>query len=130
VTFDRPVPATTDRTEGFWKGGEHGELRIARCQTCGWWLHPPLPLCRQCHGRDIQWEKTSGRGTVWSFTINRYKWAAGMEPPYVIAEVELDEQDGLRVLTSLVDCDEVEVGMKVGVRFERTGDVWVPVFAP
>jgi uncharacterized OB-fold protein len=130
VTFVRPIPAISDRTAGFWKGGEHDELRIARCQTCGWWIHPPLPLCRRCHGRDIQWEKTSGLGTVWSFTINRYLWTPGMEPPYVIAEVELDEQEGLRVLTSIVDCDQVEVGMKVRVRFEQTGDVWVPVFAP
>lgn len=75
-------------------------------------------------------EPACGRGTVWSYTINRYPWSPGLEPPYVIALVELEEQPGLRVLSTLVDCDAVEIGMSVRVRFERAGDAWIPVFAP
>ena len=126
----RTPPTITDETSAFWTGGAEGELRIARCQACGYWLHPPLPICRRCRGRDIRAEPTSGRGIVWSFTINRYPWTPGIEPPYVLAEVELEEQPGLRLLTSIVECDEVAIGMPVTVRFERAGDAWVPVFAP
>ena len=53
-----------------------------------------------------------------------------MPPPYVIAEVELAEQPGLRLLTSVVGCDEVTIGMPVRVRFEQAGDAWIPVFGP
>jgi len=41
-----------------------------------------------------------------------------------LAEVELDEQRGLRLLTTIVDCDDVAIGMAVGVRFEPAGDAW------
>jgi uncharacterized OB-fold protein len=67
---------------------------------------------------------------VWSFTINRYQWSPSLPPPYVIAEVELAEQPGLRLLTSVVGCDDVTIGMPVCVRFEQAGDAWIPVFAP
>ena len=72
----------------------------------------------------------SGIGTVWSFTLNRYQWAPSLPPPYVLAEVELDEQPELRLLTAIVDCDDVSIGMRVRVQFEPVGDAWVPVFAP
>jgi len=127
---ERPTPAISERTAAFWTGGANGELLIARCQACGWWLHPPLPVCRRCHGRDIRPEAASGHGTVWSFTINRYQWSPSMPPPQVIAEVELAEQPGLRLLTSVVGCDEVTIGMPVRVRFEQAGDAWIPVFGP
>ena len=127
---ERPAPTITERTAAFWGGGAVGELRIVRCQSCGRWLHPPLPMCPRCQSRDVAPEVVSGRGTVFSFTVNRYQWTPLLEPPYVLAEVELDEQPGLRLLTSIVDCDDVSIGMPVHVRFEPAGEAWVPVFAP
>lgn len=130
--FVRVVPPLTERTAPFWTGGESGRLLIARCQTCGWWLHPPLPVCRRCRGQDIKPEAVSGRATLWSYTVNRYQWSPALTPPYLIAEVELDEQPGLRLMTSIVDSDhaDVSIGMALQVRFEQAGDAWVPVFAP
>jgi uncharacterized OB-fold protein len=87
-------------------------------------------MCPQCHGRDLEAEVASGIGTVWSFSVNRYQWTPSLAPPYVLAEVELDEQPGLRLLTAIVDCDDVSIGMPVRARFEPAGDAWVPVFAP
>jgi len=130
VKTERPAPGVTTRTAAFWEGGAVGELRIQRCQTCARWLHPPLPMCPQCHGRDLEPEVVSGRGTVWSYTVNHYRWSETLEPPYVVAEVELDEQADLRLLTVIVDCDDVAIGMPVRVRFEPAGDAWAPVFAP
>lgn len=127
---ERPPPAVTERTGPFWTGGARGELLIQRCQACGRWAHPPLPMCPACHSRDVAPEPVSGRGTVWSFTINRYPWSPGIRPPYVLAEVELEEQPGMRLLTSIVDCDDVAIGMPVSVRFEPAGEAWIPVFAP
>ena len=39
------LPRVTDRNRHFWTGGEAGELRFLRCQDCGFYIHPPLPLC-------------------------------------------------------------------------------------
>lgn len=113
----------------FWSAGAKGVLCIARCSMCERWLHPPRPVCPGCRGRDIAREAVSGLGTVWSYTISRIGWA-GLEPPYVVAEVELEEQVGLRVLTTVVDSDELRIGMRVSVRFEQRGDVWAPIFVP
>lgn len=133
MTDKRPPPVTTELTAAFWRGGAVGELRVQRCQNCRWWLHPPLPMCPRCRGRELEPEAVAGTGTVYSFTVNRYQWTPALVPPYTIAEVELDEQPGLRLLTSIVGCAEVAIGMPVRVRFEPADGppgTWVPVFAP
>jgi uncharacterized protein len=115
-----------------WRSGADGILRIARCQSCAYYLHPPRPACPRCYGQTVNFEPVSGEGVVYSWTINRYQWTAQMMPPYVLAEVELVEQKGLCVMTNIVDCDEdsVFVGQSVTVNFERAGESWVPVFRP
>ena len=113
--FPRDEPAVTPRTADFWAAGGEGVLRIARCGDCGRYQHPPLPVCPGCRGREVRPEAVSGEGTVWSYTLNRYPWAASMPVPYLVAEVELAEQAGLRLLTNLVECDvdSVQIGMRV-----------------
>jgi len=126
---ERPAPALTEATTAFWSGGADEQLLIQRCDRCEHWQHPPKAMCSNCHGRELHPEASSGRGTVWSYTISRTAWGA-IEPPYVVAQVELDEQPGLLLLTALVDADAIEIGMAVVVDFERTGDTWIPVFRP
>lgn len=130
--FVRPAPPVTDRTAAYWHGGAGGVLRIARCGACGHWLHPPLPVCPRCRSSAVTAEAVSGRGRVWSWTVNRYRWSPTITPPYVIAEIELVEQPRLRILSSVIACgvDDVRTGMDVEVCFARTGDVLVPLFRP
>ena len=56
---------------------------------------------------------------VYAFTVNQYRWLPDMDPPYVVAEVELVEQEGLRLMTNIVECplDDVRTGMAVEVVF-------------
>ena len=51
---------------------------------------------------------------------------------YRTALVELVEQEGLRFMTNLVNCDpeSVSIGMPVRVLFEDHGEIFVPVFEP
>jgi uncharacterized OB-fold protein len=130
--LERPEPPITQRTGEYWRSGADGRLRLARCQACGWRLHPPRPVCPKCRGGDIRFEPVSGRGTVYSYTINRYAWFPGMPPPYVVAEVELEEQEGLRITTGIVGCapEAVRIGMPVSVAFEKAGETYIPVFQP
>jgi uncharacterized OB-fold protein len=132
VAVSRPEPALTERTRAFWTSGADGVLRIMRCADCGRYQHPPKPVCPGCRSRRVGAEPVSGRGRVWAWTVNRYQWQAGMPPPYVVAEVELDEQPGLRLLTNIVDCDldAVRVGLPVEVCFETVGEAHVPLFRP
>jgi uncharacterized OB-fold protein len=126
-----PLPRLEADTEFFWTGGANGELLIQRCRECGYYLHPPSYHCRVCGSADVAPEPVSGRGSVFSYTVNRQPFLAAYPPPYAIAIVELEEQEGLQFTTRIVDCepDDVRIGMPVSVRFEDHGDVFLPVFA-
>jgi uncharacterized OB-fold protein len=133
------IPSITPENESYWIGGVVVELRIRRCQDCGYWVEGPSPLCPSCWGRNLVAEATTGRGVVhtYSITYNTNYEAFGIGGafvalPFITGIVELRDQAGLRITTNLVDCepDEVWVGMPVRVVFEHSGDLYIPLFAP
>ena len=71
----------------------------------------------------------SGCGTVYSFTVNHQPWD-GAGDVYIIAVVEMAEQQGLRLATNLVDVapEDVRIGMAVEVVFEDHDPVYIPLF--
>jgi uncharacterized OB-fold protein len=132
----RILPRVSDRNRHFWTGGEHGELRFLRCRQCGYYIHPPTPICPRCHSKELAPEAVSGRATLFTYSVNHQNWMPGPELPYVVAIVSIPEQDGLRLTTNLVDVDpeDVVIGMPLEVTFEHhpdeQGDVWLPLFRP
>jgi uncharacterized protein len=127
-----PFPKVTPENRHFWAGGERGELVFLHCPHCDRYVHPPVPRCPFCKRADLSPRAVSGRASVYSFTVNHQAWTAGLEVPYVIAIVAIDEQPDVRLTTNLVDCrpEEVRIGMPVKVRFEHRGQAWIPLFAP
>ena len=68
-----------------------------------------------------------------TYTVNHQPWIPGFDPPYVVAIVDIEEQEGLRLTTNLVGCepDEVRIGMPVRVCFEeREEGIFLPLFTP
>ncbi len=126
------LPALTLENTFFWQAGAGGVLRFMRCQACGHYVHPPLPICPLCKCRDVRDEAVSGRGHVLTYTINRQVWEKGLEAPFVVAIIELDEQPGLRLTSNIVNCElaEVAIGLRVRVLFQHCEDVWLPLFEP
>jgi acetyl-CoA acetyltransferase/uncharacterized OB-fold protein len=126
----KPLPELTPATEWFWTSGSDGHLRIQACLECRTLVHPPVPICPACRSR--KWEPTvvSGRGTIIGYTVNQHQWHPDFPPPYVIAVVALAEDPRVRLTSNIVGCDpaEVRVGQEVDVRFEPSGDVWLPLF--
>lgn len=127
----RVLPALDDENRFFWTSGEDGQLRFLRCQDCGYFLHPPIPRCPECASRNLAPDALSGRGEVFSVTVNHQSWDGGTEP-YAIAVIAFPEQVGLRLTTNVMGCapDDVYIGMPVQVAFEQRGDVWFPLFEP
>lgn len=108
--------------------GTDGQLLIERCDSCLHWIHPAAGECPDCGGRLVA-RPVSGRGTVFTYTVNHHPYNPEIPTPYVIAIVELAEQQDLRLATNLVDCepDSVVCGMPVEVRFAEHAK---PVFVP
>ena len=131
----RMLPKLTDDNRAFWTGGADGQLHIAWCARCERWVQPPAANCPDCQGELVA-RAVSGRGTVLTYTVNHQRFMPTVPVPYVIAIVELEEQEDLRIATNIVDCEpcSVHIGLPVDVRFERhevDGDtVYFPLFAP
>jgi uncharacterized OB-fold protein len=131
----RMLPTLNDHNRAFWTGGADGQLMIPWCEKCGLWVSPPAADCPDCGGVLVA-RPVSGRGTVFTYTVNYQPFNPAVPVPYAIAIVLLDEQADLRIATNIVDCepDSVYVGLPVEVRFERHdvdgGAVFMPVFAP
>src|SRR5579884_3382569 len=125
LAVPRPLPELDAWNRAFWTGGAEGRLLITRCGGCGYWIHPPGPVCPECLSREVAPQAVSGRGAVLTFTVNHQPWHPAFPPPYVIALVELEEQERLRLVTNLVDCDlgALRSGMPVEVGFEQVEDV-------
>ena len=71
--------------------------------------------------RWVEPRPVSGHGTVFTYTVNHQPFNPAVPVPYVIAIIQLDEQEDLRIATNIVDCepDSVYIGLPVEVRFER-----------
>ncbi len=128
----RSLPFLTVDNRDFWTGGANNRLLIFRCNSCAYYVHPPTTFCPRCESRDVGAQPVSGFGTIFSFTMNYKKWFPGLDVPYIIAFVVLEEQDDVRLVSNIVDCnpDDVRIGQRVKVRFEQASDIWVPLFAP
>ena len=126
----RPRPRLDRDNRVFWTGGAQGHLMICRCGDCGKWLHPPQPLCRGCWSENVAAQPTCGRGVVDSYTINHQPWMPGLEVPFVIARVALEEDPSIYLTTNIVGCapEEVAVGDAVQVTFEEDEGIFFPLF--
>ena len=124
------LPDVTPETHPFWTGGLEGKLLIAVCDTCDHRIHPPQPVCPKCQSEKVTPKPSSGRGTIYTYTVNHQKWSPDMEVPFVIAIVDLDDQPGVRLTAQIRDCeiDEVTIGSKVTVDFDPIEDVAIPFF--
>lgn len=127
----RVLPPIDDVNRGFWTAGASGKLQIQRCTSCSRWVFPPSATCPGCRGT-TEYQAVSGKGRVFSYTVNHQPYNPAVPVPFVIAIVELPEQDGVRFTTNIVNCPpaDVRVGMPVHVLFEEDGGVFVPVFEP
>jgi uncharacterized OB-fold protein len=130
-SLPRVLPTLDEASAFFWTSGADGSLRLLRCSACGYYLHPPSPICPRCHSRELAPTVVSGRATVHSFTVNHQPWD-GVGDTYVIALVTLAEQDDVRLTTNLVDIapEDVRIGMPVEVVFEDHDPVYLPLFRP
>ena len=112
-------------TERFWDAAAEGTLLLKTCTACGQPHHYPRTICPLCGSDRTEWRQTSGRGTVYSYSVMRR-----VPKPYAIAYVTLEE--GVTMMTNLVDCDfdAIRIGQAVKVVFKPIDGRAVPMFTP
>ena len=126
-----PLPRPTALSKPHWDGCREGVLRVQRCRDCGSYVFIPQPCCTSCLGEDLEWVESSGRGTLYSYTVVHRPQQPSFEVPYTVVIVELEE--GWHMLSNLVDCeaDEVEIGMPLEVVYrEMSDEITLPLFRP
>ena len=130
-----PLPDPSPLTQFFWDGVAEHRLMILQCQDCQHFIHWPREVCRFCLSTDLAPTEVSGRGKLATFTIpmQPYDPFYLSQVPYVLAVVELDEQENLKVVTNIVDCaeEDVTIDMPVEVTFREVAPgVTLPLFRP
>jgi uncharacterized OB-fold protein len=113
----------------FWEGACRRELRLQRCGACGAHQLYPRPFCLECSSDDVAWVAASGRGEIYAMTTVRIQTAPELEPPYVVALVQLDE--GPRMLGRIADARPCRIGSRVRVDWrDRGAEPPLPQFLP
>ncbi|CAB1370125.1 Zn-ribbon domain-containing OB-fold protein [Denitratisoma oestradiolicum] len=131
IAYDKPLPALEGLSKEFYDWCRQGELRFQRCKCCGTFRHVPREICAQCSSFDWEWVRSSGKGTIFTWTVvaRALHPAFGNAAPYAPVVVEMEE--GVRVLTQMLDCppEELKIGMPVQVEFRAVTDaVTLPYF--
>jgi uncharacterized OB-fold protein len=120
----------------FYRGWLDHELRVNRCADCGRWHHPPKPMCPACWSWNVVPTAVSGRGTVhllmWLHHGPAPGGAAETAAPHPVVVVELAEQTGLRITSTIVGspAESVRIGMPVEVAWIDRDGVPFPAFTP
>lgn len=95
-------------------------LEGTSCRGCGAVHFPPRAICDRCGGRDLEARELKGEGELVNYSVIRHP-PKGFEghAPYAIGIVQLEE--GVRILSQIVDCDPAELreGLKVELAFRK-----------
>jgi hypothetical protein len=124
-----------EQSAPYWEAAAQHVLTAARCSNCRLMCLPPDVVCPHCFTTtpDFTFEPVSGRGIVRAWTVVRQSFLPGFEAdiPFVLVDVELDDQAELRLIGRLVDGVEapLQLGARVGPAFEDlAGGISVPAF--
>ena len=113
-----------DLPEGvaYWEAAKRGVLSLPWCTNCARAVYYPRTFCPHCHSETNQWKVLSGRGTVYSFGVERRSVAGcDLEPPFVVAIIDLEE--GARMVSNVLEPPEsLEIGAAVQAVFVAMAD--------
>jgi uncharacterized protein len=129
--YKLPLPRMRGSAVEFYKFCKAHELRFQRCTDCAAWRHIPRDMCAKCGSFNFEWARSSGKGTLFSWTTVSQPALPQFAPlvPFSPAVIELEE--GVRMLSWVVDVkpDELALGMPVEVVFDDvTPEVTLPKF--
>ena len=118
--------------ETYWTKLSQEGLCLQYCHDCHRYIFYPRSLCPHCWGSNLEWERLSGKGKVFTYTIVNISALPEFneKTPYVFAIIELDE--GVKIPANLLNCpvEEVRVNMPVQMTLIEAEGQKLPVFTP
>ncbi len=107
------------------------KLMASRCPQCDALYLPPRAICPRCHGDQLEWVETAGKGKLAAFTSiyvgPTTMIAEGFDRnnPYVTGIVELDE--GVKISARILGLDAknpatIKIGTPMTVEFLERGE--------
>lgn len=129
MPLNRPLPELDGAAGEFWKGAANGKLLIQRCGNCGGYQHYARAICLKCQSESLEMVPSSGKGTIYSFTVVYRGPYEDIATPYTVALIRLAE--GVVILSQIADVDpaELKCDLDVQLSFQSLADgVKLPVF--
>jgi uncharacterized OB-fold protein len=121
----------SELTRPFWDAARERRLLVQRCTKCGKTFFRPEIACPHCLSQNWTWIESSGRGTLYSFSLVHRPPTKAFKAPFIFAAVDVEE--GWSMFSNLIDLEETEarIGMALQVAFHPLADgLHVPVFKP
>ena len=125
--------ALSHDNKAIFRGRLARQLLVNLCQQCGTWHEPAQPICPACWSTEVVPTPVSGRGTIF-MAIFLYQGppAAGVDysTPHPVVTVELVEQVGLRITSTVVGAanDDIRIGLPVELDWIERSGAPLPVF--
>ena len=126
-----PVPHPTPVSAPYWEAAKRGELLFQRCSRCGTIPRRPVVVCGLCGTQDLGWHISSGRMTLYSWTVVWRPQHPSFRTPYAPAIASVEE--GWWLMTSIIGYrpDELAAGLPLKVAFHPAGNgFWLPYAEP
>lgn len=131
--WKRPLPEVQEFSRAFWKGCREHKLLVQHCADCDAMIFYPRRDCPECWSQDLDWKESSGRATLYSYSIT-YEGVEEMfadDLPIILAWIDLPE--GIRMTTNIIECEpeDVKIGMELEVVYVKATDEFtLPFFKP
>ena len=128
-----PYARVDHDTKHLYRGWLERRLLVNRCGDCGHWHHPPKPVCPKCLSDHLEPTQVSGRGEVYlTMLIHQGPPAPEVDyakGPHPVVTVELEEQPGLRITSTVLDGpDAAVIGTPVELAWTERHGVPFPAF--
>jgi uncharacterized OB-fold protein len=121
----------TPLTQPFWDAARQHKLLVQHCRACAKKFFRPEIACPHCRSRDWEWVESSGKGTLYSFSVMHRSPSPAFTAPFIFAAIEMNE--GWTLFSNLVGLEiaDARIGMPVEVSFHAISDaLTVPLFRP
>ncbi len=131
MSYTKPLPTLAGHTEDFYGWCKKHELRFQQCTGCGAWRHVPRELCAECGSWDWEWMRSSGRGTVFTWTVAERPLHPAFADAAPYTPIVIAMEEGVRIVSEMVDCphDQLVIDMPVEVVFDDvTPEITLPKF--